>query len=77
MMELPKLPPYIYGPETGENERVFSEAQMRAYAEAAVLQERERILAEAERRAWAMRDESPFEEAVEEVIAAAVRQQKE
>ena len=42
MTQVP-LPPYIYGRECGPNERVFTEANVRAYANARVAEERERI----------------------------------
>jgi len=42
-VKLPPLPPYLYGRETGPNERVWSEASMEEYARQAVLQERERV----------------------------------
>jgi hypothetical protein len=50
-LNLPELPPYIYGRECGPNERVYSPDQLRAYATAAVLAERERCAKVAERKA--------------------------
>lgn len=41
-MTLPPLPPYIYGRECVPNERVWTERDMRAYAEQCIAAERER-----------------------------------
>ncbi len=40
--QLPPLPPYVYGRECSENEKVLPLEQVRAYAAAAVAAERER-----------------------------------
>ena len=47
--EPPPLPPYVYGRECGENERVLPLAQVEAYAAAAVAAALEQQAAEIER----------------------------
>lgn len=49
---LPPLPPYIYGREAGENEKVLPLEQVRLYAEQAVKQEREQSAMACDQIAW-------------------------
>jgi hypothetical protein len=70
------LPPYIYGSECGELERVWTERDMRTYAAAQVAAERERCakLCEAQATKWGqMRPLDGSMEAALKDAAAAIR----